>query len=381
MKPVIPFHKPFTDKREQESITNVFETGILRGDGPQSKEVQTLIREITGARHVFFTTSCTHALEIAILALDLKPGDEVIMPSFTFVSTANAVMLHGGIPIFCDIQPGTLNIDPDDVLRKITSKTRAIVPVHYAGVAADLHALMHIANKHNIMVIEDAAQGADAYYFGKHLGTIGHMGCLSFHDTKNITCGEGGAFLTNDDTIARKAEIIREKGTNRSAFLRGEVDKYTWINRGSSFIQSDILAAVLKVQWQKRDEIRQRREKVWMAYHQALEIFEHNGHIRRPILPESCTSNFHTYFFTTNSAKVQDDLLQLFKSQGITASFHYIPLHSSPFGRKITDVTVELPITDNLSQCLIRLPLYPAILEEHPDFCERVTDVLTSYYN
>lgn len=381
MKPVIPFHKPFTDRREAQALTVALQSGILRGDGPASKSIQQTLREATGAAYVYFTTSCTHALEIAILCLDLKPGDEVIMPSFTFVSTANAVLLHGGTPVFCDILPGTLNMDPADLERKITPRTRAVMPVHYGGVAADMNAISAIARRHQLYLIEDAAQGADAYLHDQHLGTIGDMGCLSFHDTKNITCGEGGAFLTNSLELARKAEIIREKGTNRSAFLRGEVDKYTWINKGSSFVQSDILAALLEVQWQKKDEIRQRRSHIWHTYHEALKPFEEKGLLSRPVTPQRCRSNYHTYFFLTDSASSKDSLLGMFRKNGISASFHYIPLHNSPFGSTLGTASTHLPVTESVSDRLIRLPLYPQLADEHHDFCERVVQTLNKFYH
>jgi dTDP-4-amino-4,6-dideoxygalactose transaminase len=381
LKSVIPFHKPYTDFREETAVSQVIQSGILRGDGPSSKAVQALIGDITGAKYVYFTTSCTHALEIAMLSLNLQPGDEVIMPSFTFVSTANAVLLHGAKPVFCDITEGTLNIDVADIERKITSKTRAIIPVHYAGVSSDMTTIMELARQNNVAVVEDAAQGADAYYNNRHLGTIGDIGCLSFHDTKNITCGEGGAFLTNNDEIARQAEIIREKGTNRSAFLRGEVDKYTWINRGSSYVQSDLLAAMLYVQWQKKQEIHAGRQRVWDIYHEALLPFEKAGLLHRAEIPAACQSNYHTYFFTVNSAEDQEKLLHAFRANGISASFHYIPLHTSPFGKHLNPDVSSLPVTEMVSDRLIRLPIYPSLIDEHPDFCDRVVHVLKSYYN
>lgn len=380
MKPPIPFNRPYTDDREVQAAAAVLRSGVLRGDGYASKRVQELLRQDTGARFAFFTTSCTHALEIAILTLDIKPGDEVIMPSFTFVSTANAVVLQGGVPVFADILPGTLNLDMEDVERKISARTKAIIPVHYAGVSVDMDALLNISSNYGIKIIEDAAQGVDAYYKNQHLGTLGDIGCLSFHDTKNITCGEGGAFLTNDEEIARKAEIIREKGTNRSAFLRGEVDKYTWINRGSSYIQSDILAGILEAQWAKREEIRRLRKKVWMEYHNILEPFEHARWLSRPEIPDYARSNYHTYFITTRREEDRDPLLDALKNAGILATFHYVPLHSSPFGRSICETSSELPQTDKLSNSLIRLPIYPGLHETHPDFAKRVVTVLRTFF-
>lgn len=376
MSTVIPFHKPFTDSQEHLAMQHVLTAGTLRGDGPASKRVQQLMRTVTGSQHAFFTTSCTHALEIAVQALGIGPGDEVIMPSYTFVSTANAVLMHGGKPVFCDIMPDTLNMDFNHASRLVTARTKAIIPVHYAGVAVDIDAMMKFKSTHGVHIIEDAAQGADAYHQGKHLGTFGDFGCLSFHDTKNITCGEGGALLTNNPELARRAEIIREKGTNRSAFLRGEVDKYTWIDRGSSYIQSDLLAAVLEVQWQKRTQIKELRADAWNQYQRLFEPFEQDGKLKRPVITPGAETNYHTYFVTTTRTEQRDILLEAYKQAGIQASFHYIPLHNSPFGKKLQEGNVpHLPVTEQMSERIIRLPLYPAIAVEHPDFCERVYEI------
>lgn len=380
MKPIIPFHKPYTDQNELFAVEQVLSSGILRGDGPTSRSLQSMLCNDLPCKYLFFTTSCTHALEMAIMCLDLNPGDEVIIPSFTFVSTANAIIIHGGVPVYADILPGTLNIDPDDVARKITTKTKAIIPVHYAGIAADITSIKSIIADRNILIIEDAAQGVDASYDGKALGTLGDIGCFSFHDTKNLTCGEGGAFITNSEVIARKAEIIREKGTNRSAFLRGEVDKYTWINKGSSFIQSDILAGVLMAQWKKRVEIKMLRKSAWNFYYKTLKRFEESGHITLPYIPDNCDSNYHIFFINTVKLELRDELLRKLKEAGIGASFHYVPLHSSPYGRQWSQNSVELPNTDYLSNSLIRLPLYPALASEHPDFAKRVEQVFHDFF-
>jgi dTDP-4-amino-4,6-dideoxygalactose transaminase len=377
---IIPFHKPFTDHLELKAVDMVLKQGILRGDGPASKRVQKLISDDINAKYVFFTTSCTHALEMAIMCLDLQPGDEVILPSFTFVSTANAILIHGGKPVFADILPGTLNLDPEDVERKISSRTRAVIPVHYAGVSVDFAALKKVTDQKNILLIEDAAQGVDAYYNSQALGTIGDIGCYSFHDTKNITCGEGGAFITSSEEIARKAEIIREKGTNRSAFLRGEVDKYTWINRGSSFIQSDILAAVLEAQWHKRAEIKLLRKAVWETYLQTLKPFADRKLITLPVIPDSCESNYHIFFVNTQDSETRDQLLEHLKSNGIQASFHYVPLHNSPFGKQLNPSQTSLPNTELLSDTLIRLPIYPGLQAEHPDYHFRVFDAFEAFF-
>lgn len=317
---------------------------------------------------------------MAILALGIGRGDEVIMPSFTFVSSANAVVMQGTRPVFAEILPGTLNLDPDDVRTRITPRTKAIIVVHYAGVSCDMDAFMQISTETGIPVIEDAAQGVDAFWRGRALGSIGQIGCFSFHDTKNITCGEGGAFLTNDSEVARKTEIIREKGTNRSAFLRGEVDKYTWIGRGSSYVQSEILAAVLMAQLEKRARIRELRKSVWEAYFSALSTFADNRLLTLPVIPPECTSNYHTFFVNTTTLSDRDPLLETLKKQDISASFHYVPLHSSPFGKNQGGLSNSLPKTDFLADSLIRLPLYPSLLQEHPDAVERVTAAFSSYF-
>lgn len=377
---VIPFNKPFTDHREAEVAKIVLESGILRGDGPRSSSIQKRIQKDIRAKHVFFTTSCTHALEMAMLSLNLKPGDEVIMPSFTFVSSANAVVLQGAKPVFADISEGTLNLNPQDVAEKITKKTRAVIPVHYAGVSVDMDELELYTAPNDIRIIEDAAQGVDAYYKNKHLGTIGDIGCFSFHETKNITCGEGGAFITNSKAFGSAAEIIREKGTNRSAFLRGEVDKYTWINRGSSYIQSDILAGILDIQWDKRAEIKMLRKRAWKTYHSMLKTFEDFKWLNRPVIPPYADSNFHTYFINTRRIKDRDPLLNALKKAGISATFHYVPLHNSPFGKQLNPDHVKLSITERLSATLIRLPLYAGIDNDFPDFAERTAEIMRKFF-
>ncbi len=380
MNTPITFHRPFTNQDELNAIDLVLKSGVLRGDGPASRRVQNIISNDIHAKYVFFTTSCTHALEMAIMCLNLQPGDEVILPSFTFVSTANAILIHGGKPVFADIIPGTLNIDPYDVAKKITSRTRAVIPVHYAGVSVDFDALKSVLSGKNILIIEDAAQGVDAYFKGKALGTVGDIGCYSFHDTKNVTCGEGGAFITNSEEIARKAEIIREKGTNRSAFLRGEVDKYTWIDRGSSFIQSDILAAVLEVQWQKRQQIKELRKQIWNRYFSVMLPFSQRELITLPEVPEYCESNYHIFFVNTKSPEIRDQLLYHLKSLGIQASFHYVPLHNSPFGKQLNPKQEPLPHTEFLSDTLIRLPIYPDLFSDHPDYNDRVYHAFESFF-
>ncbi len=373
----IPFCSPDSGSAEESAVAAALRSGVWRGDGPATRRVQNLIRLHTGAKRVFLTTSATHAMELAVMLLDISPGDEVIMPSFTFVSTANAVVLRGGVPVFADIEPGTMNMDPQDVARNITTRTKAIMPVHYAGVACDMGALLSLAGDAKLAIIEDAAQGVDAYWKGRALGSLGDFGAYSFHDTKNIACGEGGALLIRDEANVPRAEILREKGTNRSAFLRGDVDKYTWMDAGSSYVPADLLAALLEVQWTRRQEIRSNRERAWRGYDAALEPFERAGMLRRNIIPSYATSNFHTYFFTTDRVSDRDALLTAFKRAGISAAFHYVPLHTSPFGARLHSPVASLPNTERLSDSQIRLPLYGRLVDDHPDVFDRVIDVLT----
>lgn len=371
----IPFNRPYIGKEEEEAVLKALRSRNLRGDGAFTKRVQREMEAWLDVGHVLLTTSCTHALEMAMMVLGVGRGDEVIMPSFNFVSSANAAVLRGATPVFADIRPDTMNICPDDIARKITPKTKIIVPVHYAGVACDMDAIMGVAQKHDIFVVEDAAQAVDAYYDDKPLGSVGHIGCFSFHDTKNITCGEGGAFITNNDAIAEKAEIIREKGTNRAAFMRGEIDKYTWVSEGSSYIPSDMLAAMLEAQLEKKEEIKRKRKVRWERYREALQPCAEAGKIQLPLIPDRCRSNYHIFFFLTNSAEEQDRLLKRFKNAGIPASFHYVPLHNAPFARQLLDEHAELSATQQYSNRLIRLPLYPD-LDLTDNFLDKIKKII-----
>lgn len=373
----IPFNKPFVGKEEEQAVIEALRGGHLRGDGLYTKRVQEQMEEWLGVKHVLLTTSCTHALEMAMMVLNIGTGDEVIMPSFNFVSSANAAVLRGAIPVFADITPGTMNIDPEDIRRKITERTKAIVPVHYAGVGCDMDSIMKIAADHDLYVVEDAAQGVDAYYRNKPLGTIGDIGCYSFHDTKNITCGEGGAFLTNNDKFAQKAEIIREKGTNRAAFFRGEIDKYSWVSEGSSYIPSDLLAALLEVQLDKKDEIKDKRRRVWETYHKALQPLAEAGKLSLPCIPDECDSNYHIFFFHVNEPEQQQPIIDALKNRGIKASFHYVPLHSAPFSKKSLKNSTVLGGTQKLSETLIRLPIYPQLNESLENILMAVVDELS----
>jgi dTDP-4-amino-4,6-dideoxygalactose transaminase len=360
----VSFNEPTTGATEADAVREALESGTIRGDGPVSQRVEEYLKEWLDIDHVFLTTSCTHALEMAMIALDIGPGDEVIMPSFNFVSSGNAVVLRGATPVFAEIKPDTLNVDPEDVADKITPQTKAIIPVHYAGVGCDMKALLSLAEQHDLYVVEDAAQAIDAYYEGHPLGTMGDIGCYSFHETKNITCGEGGAFLTDSEEIARKAELVREKGTNRSAFIRGEVDKYTWVSEGSSYIQSDVLASVLEAQLEKRNEIKRRRRIVWEAYHEALGPLADSQEVHLPPIPDGRRSNYHIFFFRVATPELRNQILDALKDHGIQATFHYIPLHSSPFGKRFVEPEQTLPITERCSKTLIRLPLYPQLVDD-----------------
>lgn len=362
---------------EIQAVTRALTNGQLVGAGPISRRVEGQMAEIFGVAHVLLTASCTAALEIAVMALDIGPGDEVILPSFTFVSTANCLVLRGATPVFADICPGTLNLDPVDVERRITSHTRAILPIHYAGVGCDMDALQEIAHRHQLAIIEDAAQGVDARWRDLYLGTIGTIGCYSFHATKNLTCGEGGAFLTNDSEIARRAEIIREKGTNRAAFLRGEIDKYTWVAPGSSYILSDLLASLLESQMARRQIIRTRREAIWKLYEEGLTPLATAGRLHLPEIPLQAASNYHIFFLRTRTATEQDELLCHLKAANIPAAFHYVPLHTSPFGRELDPNPGPLPVTEQAAATLVRLPLGSHIT---PEQAEYVVNAVHDFY-
>lgn len=361
----IPSTMPYVGTEEEEAIKRVLASRHLTGNGPVCKRLQSRMEEMFNVGHVLLTPSCTAALEMAMLILGIGPGDEVILPSFTFVSTANSVVLRGAKPIFAEIKPDTLNIDPDDIRRRITRRTRAIIPVHYAGVSCDMDAIMDIAQEHDLYVVEDAAQGVDALHEGRYLGTIGHIGCYSFHGTKNITCGEGGAFLTNADEVAQKAEIIQEKGTNRAAFIRGQVDAYTWVSVGSSYVFSELLAAVLEAQLAKRAEIKARRKAVWRGYYEGLKPLAAEGRVILPVIPPGRESNYHIFFFRVTDEHKRNALLDALRAKGIGASFHYIPLHSSPFAREQLGCEDDLAVTDECSRTLVRVPIYPSLSIRH----------------
>ncbi|WP_236896259.1 dTDP-4-amino-4,6-dideoxygalactose transaminase [Clostridium beijerinckii] len=362
---MILFNKPYTTEKEEEYLKDCLLRAHTHGDGYYTKQIHKFIEDTFNSPKALMTTSCSSALEMAAILLDLKKGDEVILPSYTFVSTANAIVLRGAKPIFADICEETLNIDPSDIEKKITKNTKAIFPVHYAGVACDMDYIMNIAREYNIKVVEDAAQGVNAKYKGKYLGTIGDIGCYSFHETKNYSSGEGGAILINNDKeLMRRAEIIREKGTNRSQFFRGEVDKYSWVDIGSSYLPSDILAALLYAQFEKLDEIQNKRKNVYEKYYNGLKELEKEGKLRLPIIPEYCESNYHMFYILLNSEEERNHLMDKLKENGISSVFHYLPLHNSHMGISLGNKQGSLPITENLSSRILRLPMYANLKNE-----------------
>ena len=353
----VPFNRPYISAQEIKFLQMVLESGHMSGDGPFTKLCNQWFKDNLKST-ALLTHSCTAALEMAAILANVGPGDEIIMPSYTFVSTANAFVLRGATPVFIDIRPDTLNINEKLIESAITPKTKVIVPVHYAGVACEMDAIMEIAEKYNLIVIEDAAQGIMASYKGRALGTIGHFGTYSFHETKNIISGEGGALLVNDLSYFERAEIIREKGTNRNKFFRGEVDKYTWVDIGSSFLPSEIIAALLWSQLQNAREITDNRLKIWSHYHHGLEKAEINGLLRRPKMLDSCTHNAHMYFVLLSSLQRRSDLIEYLRTNGVRSVFHYVPLHSSPAGKKFGRVHGEMKVTNDISERLLRLPMW-----------------------
>jgi len=362
----IPFNKPYMTGKELWYIAQAHHNGWLAGDGGFTKKCNAWLEARIGARRALLTHSCTAALEMAAILADIQPGDEVIMPSYTFVSTANAFVLRGAVPVFVDIRPDTLNIDETLIEAAITNKTRAIVPVHYAGVGCEMDAIMDIAVRHKLLVIEDAAQGILSSYKGRPLGGIGHLAALSFHETKNIISGEGGALLVNDPELAERAEIIREKGTNRSQFFRGQVDKYTWVDIGSSFLPSELIAAFLWAQMEEADAITQRRLGIWRTYHDAFVDLEQRGKVVRPQVPAHCPHNAHMYQLLLPSLEKRTAFIAALKSQGISSVFHYVPLHAAPAGRRLGRAVGDMRHTLELSDRLVRLPLWVG-LEEHQE--------------
>jgi dTDP-4-amino-4,6-dideoxygalactose transaminase len=360
---VIPFNRPHLTGREYAYIEQAVRSGQLSGNGAFTKACQARLEAQLHAHRVLLTHSCTAALEMAALLLDLQPGDEVILPSFTFVSTANAFVLRGAVPVFVDIRPDTLNLDERLIEAAITPRTRAIVPVHYAGVASEMDTIMGIAERHNLMVVEDAAQALGSAYKGRPLGSIGHLGALSFHETKNVIAGEGGALIVSDRRFAARAEILWEKGTNRSGFFRGEVQKYTWIDVGSSFLPSEVIAAFLLAQLEDVDTITARRLALWRRYFELFRVHDPQL-LRRPIVPDNCEHNAHMFYALLQDAAARPHVLRELNARGVNAVFHYVPLHSSPAGLRFGRTAGSMAVTDDASARLVRLPLYADMPDE-----------------
>ena len=355
---MIPFNIPPYVGKEKDYISEAIASGKICGDGNFTKKCNQWLEERTGAQKALLTTSCTHATEMAALLCDIRPGDEVIMPSYTFVSTADAFVMRGGVPVFVDIRPDTLNIDEELIEEAITERTKAIVPVHYAGVSCEMDRIMEIARKHHLKVVEDAAQGVMSTYKGRALGTIGDYGCYSFHETKNYSMGEGGALLIRDKENVELAEIIREKGTNRSQFFRGMVDKYTWVEKGSSYLPSELNAAYLYAQLEKAEEINNKRLELWQNYYEQLYPLKEKEILEFPVIPEECEHNAHMFYIKVKDLEERTRLITYLKEHQITASFHYVPLHSSPAGIKYGRFSGEDRYTTKESERLLRLPMY-----------------------
>lgn len=374
---MINFNAPTHNDETITNILDVFKEKHASGDGKYTKLVHKWIEDNFKCKKSLLVHSGTAALELAAIIANIEPGDEVIMPSYTFVSTANAFVLRGAKPVFVDIRPDTLNIDENLIEQSITPKTKAIVPVHYAGVACEMDKIMEIAKRHNLLVIEDAAQAFGTKYKGKQLGTIGDMGCFSFHETKNIMSGEGGAFVTNNPEFAERAEIIREKGTNRSKFFRGQVDKYTWVDVGSSYLPSDVIAAYLYSVLNISEDIQEKRLKVWNKYYREFEVFEKSGKIRRPIIPDFSSNNAHMFYLLFNDLETRTKFITYLKENEITSVFHYIPLHSAPAGVKYGRFVGDMSVTNRVSDTLVRLPMY---FDINDDELDKVVNVSNKFF-
>ena len=358
MSNLIPYNKPYMTGKELWYVSQAHHSGQLAGDGKFTESCRLWLEQSIGCKKALMTHSCTAALEMAAILLDAKPGDEVIMPSYTFVSTANAFVLQGIVPVFVDIREDTLNLDESLVEKAITTKTRAIVPVHYAGVGCEMSILGEIARSQDLMLIEDAAQGIHSSYKGKPLGSFGELATLSFHETKNIISGEGGALLINDERLIERAEILREKGTNRSKFFRGQVDKYTWVDIGSSYLCGELICAFLFAQLEESQRITDERRMIWRTYHSAFAELESAGKLKRPMIPDTCSHNGHIYYLLLSSLEERTRFIEFFCERNIKAIFHYVPLHDSPAGKKYGRSYGSMSNTEHLSECLIRLPIW-----------------------
>jgi len=358
----VTFNKADICDVDREYIFQAIDSGYTAGNGPFGKKVENLIELAIGCRRTLLTTSCTHALEMAALLLRLGPGDEVIVPAFTFVTSASSFMLHGTRPVFVDVRPDTLNLDPDQVAAAITPRTRAICVVHYGGVGAEMELLMSLATKHGLMIVEDNAHGLFGKYNGRYLGTFGALATQSFHETKNITCGEGGALIINDETLVERAEILREKGTDRSKFLRGQVDKYTWVDVGSSWILSDILAAILFGQFERREEIYRKRMAIYNRYDRELASWAVANGVRTPFVPSGCEHTAHVFHLRFERGDQRDRFIAHLAEHGVSAVFHYQPLHLSAVGQQLGGKPGQCPATEHAGECLVRLPLFSSMI-------------------
>jgi dTDP-4-amino-4,6-dideoxygalactose transaminase len=373
---IIPFNKPFLTGNETQYIEQAVRSGKISGDGIFTKKCHQFFESKYGFKKVLLTTSCTDALEMAAILLNIKEGDEVIAPSYSFVSTVNAFVLRGAKIVFADSESSTPNIDSDKIESLITPKTKAIIVVHYGGFACDMDKIMTLAKKYNLLIVEDAAQAIDSYYKDKPLGSIGHLAAFSFHETKNIISGEGGMLVINDEQFINRAEIIREKGTNRSAFFRGEIDKYNWVDIGSSFLPSDIIAAFLFAQIENLDMIQTKRKLIWQSYYDGLKSLEKEGNFKLPFIPDYATNNAHLFYIVTNNESDRIRLIEHLKKQDIYAVFHYLSLHKSPYYKDKYNGP-ELVNSDNYSACLIRLPMF---YELNPEDVSRVCNSIKSFY-
>jgi dTDP-4-amino-4,6-dideoxygalactose transaminase len=375
----IPFNKPGLAGKELLYVADSILRGHTAGDGSFTRRCRELLECEMNVQEVLLTTSCTHALEMAAILLDIQPGDEIIAPSFTFVSTVNAFVLRGAIPVFADIRPDTLNLDESALEALITPRTRAIIPVHYAGIGCEMDAILSVANRHGIPVVEDNAHGLFARYRGRYLGTFGCFGTQSFHETKNIICGEGGALIVNDSAYTERAEIIREKGTNRSRFFRGQVDKYSWVDIGSSYLISDLLAAFLLAQLEAREDILAHRRRVWDRYATALAGWADENGVQLPFVPAHCEQPYHMFYLVLPSLEIRQKFIQHLKQRGILSVFHYLPLHVSEMGLRFGGRAGQCPVTERISDCLVRLPFYNDLTEsEQAEVIDAVRDFRTA---
>ncbi len=363
----IPFNRPSFEGREHEYLEAAIASGQISGDGSFTKRCHEFLESELGVGKALLTTSCTHALEMSALLLDIKPGDEVIIPAFTFVSTANAFVLRGAKPVFIDVRPDTLNFDERQLVELITERTRAAVPVHYAGVGCEMDSILSVADASGVAVVEDNAHGLFGTYRGKQLGTFGRMAAQSFHETKNFTCGEGGALLINDESYVERAEVVREKGTNRSRFFRGLVDKYTWTDIGSSYLPSDLLAAVLLAQFEAKKAIQEKRQRVWERYRGALVAWAGQNGVTLPVVPADRQHPFHMFYVLMPSLAARQRLMDRLRGKGILSVFHYLPLHISEMGRRFGGRPGQCPVTEDVSDRLLRLPFYNSLSEPDQD--------------